>query len=66
MDQTVIEVTNIPDARVGDEVTFIGEQPPEQITADEVAGWANTISYEILTALPSQLPRIYLSSPQKE
>jgi alanine racemase len=66
MDQTVIEVTNIPGVKVGDEVTFIGEQPPEQITADDVAGWANTISYEILTALPSQLPRIYLSSPQNK
>lgn len=63
MDQCVVEVTNISEVKVGDNVTFIGSQPPEQITADEVANWANTIHYEVLTALSTSLPRIYLSSP---
>ena len=63
MDQSVVDVTDVPEAKVGDDVTFIGSQPPEQITADEVARWANTINYEIVTALPFRLPRFYLSSP---
>ena len=60
MDQTVVDVTNVPEAEVGDVVTFIGKQPPEEISADQVAEWANTINYEVVTALPSRLPRIYL------
>lgn len=60
MDQTVVDITNVPQAEVGDTVTFIGRQPPEEISADEVAEWANTINYEIVTTLPSRLPRIYV------
>ncbi len=58
MDQTVVDITGVPQAEIGDVVTFIGRQPPGEITADEVAAWANTINYEVVTTLPSQLPRI--------
>lgn len=60
MDQCVVDVTNVPEVKVGDVVTFIGKQPPEEVTADEVARWATTINYEVVTAIPSRLPRIYL------
>ena len=60
MDQCVVDVTNVPEVKVGDVVTFIGKRPPEEVTADEVARWANTINYEVVTAIPSRLPRIYL------
>jgi len=59
MDQTVLDITGVPEAEVGDITTFIGQQPPGEITADEVASWANTINYEVVTTLPSRLPRIY-------
>ena len=59
MDQTVLDITGVPEAKVGDIATFIGQQPPGEITADEVASWANTINYEVVTTLPSRLPRIY-------
>ena len=59
MDQTVVDITGVPQAEVGDVVTFIGRQPPGEITADEVAAWANTINYEVVTTLPSRLTRIY-------
>ena len=60
MDQTVIDITDIPGVEVGDIVNFIGKQPPEEISADDVAARAQTINYEIVTTLPSRLPRMYV------
>ena len=59
MDQMVVEVTDIPDAQVGDEVVAIGCQEGAEITAEEVAGWAQTINYEIVTGLLPQVVRVY-------
>lgn len=47
------------DARAGEEVTLIGQDGRESITAEEVASWAQTIPYEILTRLSPRLTRIY-------
>lgn len=44
----------------GDEVTLIGRDGDETITCDDVAGWAGTISYEVLTNINTRVPRIYL------
>lgn len=60
MDQSIVEVTDIPEARVGDEVTIIGRQGSEEVTAEEIAGLTNTINYEVVTRLPAALPRLYL------
>jgi alanine racemase len=45
---------------VGDVATIIGEDGDDEITVDEFAGWAGTISYEVLTGLGSRLYREYL------
>ncbi|MEI7751523.1 MAG: alanine racemase [Candidatus Omnitrophota bacterium] len=45
-------------AKEGDTVTLIGEDQNERITAEDIAGWAGTIPYEIVTRLNSHLPRI--------
>jgi len=64
MDQIIVDVTavtlsgNIP--QVGDEVLLIGSQKGSTVGADEVALWADTISYEILCSLGNRLPRVYL------
>ena len=60
MDQSIVDVTGIPEVRVGDEVTIIGRQGREEVTAEEIAELTNTINYEVVTRLPSSLPRIYL------
>lgn len=60
MDMTTIDLTDLPDAEVGDEVTLIGQNGDQRITVDEVAIRCGTISYEILTGLGTRLPRIYL------
>ncbi|MFP4346377.1 MAG: alanine racemase [Anaerolineales bacterium] len=59
MDQIVVDVSAIPDVRVGDEVVVIGEQGDAQISAEEIAAWAETINYEVLTALHPQVVRAY-------
>ncbi|MDR0396228.1 MAG: alanine racemase [Oscillospiraceae bacterium] len=57
MDQTMADVTDIPGAEVGDEVVLLGSQGGESITADDIAGWAGTISYEIFCAVSPRVPR---------
>lgn len=59
MDQFVVEVTDIPSVEVGDEVVALGRQGSEEITPEEVAGWADTINYEITTGLLPQVVRVY-------
>jgi len=44
--------------RAGDTVTLLGEDGDDCITANEIATWAGTIPYEIVTALQNYLPRI--------
>lgn len=59
MDQMIVDVTDIPDVRVGDEVIAIGQQGNDEITAEEVGGWAETINYEVVTDLLPQVVRVY-------
>lgn len=46
-------------AEVGDEITLIGDDGNLTIDANEIAAWAHTIPYEIVTRLSSKLPRLY-------
>jgi len=58
MDQTIIDITEIPEANLGDEVVLIGEQGSERITAADIAELTGTISYEVLCAIAARVPRI--------
>jgi alanine racemase len=60
MDQTGVDLTGLEQATEGDEVVLIGRQGDDQITADEVADWAGTISYEIFCGLSQRVPRQYV------
>ena len=59
MDQTMIDVTDVPGVVVGDRVMLIGKQGDECISAVELAGWADTICYETLLAITARVPRDY-------
>ena len=48
MNLTLLDVTEISSVKPGDEVVLLGRQGSERITADDIAGWRDTISYEIL------------------
>lgn len=60
MDQTMIDVTDIQGVEEGSQVVLIGSQGDETIGADELAGWAETISYEVLLAITNRVSRTYL------
>ncbi len=64
MDQTMLDVTDIPGVQTGSQVVLIGSQGSERIGADELARWADTISYEVLLAITTRVPRSYLPAAQ--
>ncbi len=59
MDLTMIDVTDIRKVQPGAEVVLLGRQGAAEISADEMAAWTNTISYEILTSIGARVPRIH-------
>lgn len=61
MDQTVIDVTHIPEVRLGDEVVIYGSQGDKCIRVGEVAESLGTIANELLCAVGGRLKRVYLS-----
>jgi len=58
MDMTVVDITGIPEVTAGDIATIIGSDGAFEMSLDEVASHAETISYEILTGLRPRLPRV--------
>jgi len=60
MDQTMVNVTHIPNVKVGDEVVLIGAQGKERITPEEIAGLLGTINYEVPNLFTPRVPRVYL------
>ena len=60
MDQCMVDVSDIPDVKVGDEVVLFGAQGNEIILADELADKLGTINYEITCMVARRVPRVYL------
>ena len=54
MDMITIDVTDIEEVALGDDVELWGQQLP----VDEVADWAGTISYELITRVSARVPRV--------
>jgi alanine racemase len=59
MDYTTVDVTEIPGVRVGDLVTLIGRDGAEEISAEEVAREAGTITYEVTCSVGKRVQRVY-------
>lgn len=60
MDMTMVDVTGLGDIRAGDEAVFLGTQEGERISADDLASWTGTISYEILCSAGQRNPKEYV------
>jgi alanine racemase len=60
MDMIVVDVTDIPKVAMGDVATIIGKDKKEEITAREIAQYAATTAYEILTRLNPLIKRFYI------
>jgi alanine racemase len=58
MDQTVVDVSAIPEVAVGDEAVLLGSQGSLSITAWDLADLAGTIPWEVLCAIASRVPRV--------
>ena len=62
MDQFMIDVTTIPDVKIGDEVILLGEKNNLKYNADDIAEKLGTINYEVTCMLKSRLPRVYIKN----
>lgn len=62
MDQCMIDVTDIPDVKIGDEVVIIGTQGDETISIEEVCNRVPTIPHEIFCDINRRVPRVYFKN----
>jgi len=62
MDLTMVDVSEIPGVQAGDEVVLLGRQGSAEITAVEMAGWVESIPYEVLCGIGKRVPRVYRQS----
>lgn len=60
MDLTTIEITQAPEAKVGDPVTLLGREGQVSIDAQQIAKLAGTISYSVLCGIHARVKRIYV------
>ncbi len=60
MDMTMVDVTAVKDAAVGSEAVLLGRQGEQEVTAQELADLADTITYEIVTLISARVPRVYV------
>lgn len=60
MDQFMVDVTDVPDVKLGDEVIVMGSDGKNSITADDIADATGTINYEITCAFGQRLPKVYV------
>jgi alanine racemase len=60
MDLTLLDVTDVPGADVGDEVILLGSSPHCSITALEIAQELATVPYEVLCSIGKRVPRVYV------
>lgn len=59
MDMTLVDLTDLPSVTIGDEVVLLGKQGSEEISANDLAEWMDTIPYEVLCAMGPRLHRVY-------
>jgi len=60
MDQIMVQLDALPNAKPGDEVVIIGSQEAERISAEDVADRWGTINYEVTCAIMKRVPRVYM------
>lgn len=60
MDQMMVDVTEIPDAKMGDAAVLIGKSGDEVYTADDMAKLLGTIGYEVVCGISKRVQRFYI------
>ena len=64
MDQMMVDVTDIPDVKVGDKVTLVGKDGDRQISVEEIAEAAGSFNYEFVCGISRRVPRYYIQHGQ--
>ena len=64
MDQCMVDVTAVPDVKIGDEIVLLGKQGDEEISADDLAAINGTINYEITCCFDLRIPKVYVNYPK--
>lgn len=59
MDQTIVDLTFLPDVQCGDQVTLIGQQGPAAIDVVQYSSWCKCIPWETFCSITKRVPRIY-------
>ncbi len=62
MDQCMVDVTGIPDIKIGDEVIIFGSDGNNTITVESVALLLGTINYEVVCSVGKRIPRAYIQN----
>ena len=58
----MVDITSVPDAKVGDELTLFGyDEDGARVPVERLAEASGTISYEILCTLSKRIARLYYS-----
>ncbi|MCK4647941.1 alanine racemase [bacterium] len=59
MDQTILDMGEVSDVKVGDEVVLIGKQGKERVSVEEIAKKVETVPHEVICRIAERVPRIY-------
>jgi alanine racemase len=60
MDQMTVDISEINDARIGEDVVIFGKSEKEEIRVEEIAQMVGTLNYEIVCGISSRVPRVYV------
>ena len=66
MDQTLVDITDIPEAQIGDEVTVYSDETFGGSSVDHAADLIGTISYELLCCIGTRVPRIFIENGKEK
>jgi alanine racemase len=56
----MVDISAVPGAKIEDEVTLMGKNGGEFISAEELAALADTINYELVCGVSKRVPRVYI------
>ncbi len=62
MDQMMVDVTNAPNTKIGDEVTLIGTDGNETITVEDISDPEARFNYEVICLINKRVPRVYIKN----
>ena len=66
MNHVHIDITGVPEAKVGDDVVLFGGQGSPSVSAEEVAGLIGTVPYEVVCAAGRSNPRVYVNEVTRD